>query len=370
MWRKVVNVSNYLFGGLFNVGLAVGLLVVAFFVTTWAFDQGYSIFDDASDTDGEVVQVLLVIPEDASAMDIARLLREYELIGNEWIFYLESSLNGTANHFITGGAFALDTGMSSSVIMHRLVSPYFLIQDEGQLRLMEGLTNRQVAAIAAEMGYFTINEFIYELENGFFFHEFLREIPDRANRLEGFLFPDTYNLPPNPSPRDLIVRQLDQFNEVFDGQMWDLLEVLEARLGREITLEQLITVASIVEVEAIVQAERAFVASVIYNRLAAGMNLEMITTLVYATNRRVDLLTAADHSFNSPYNTFNRAGLPIGPISNPGRLAIMAALEPAYTNYLFMLKLEDGSHIFSETLAEHNAAIAEQAALAALGGDE
>jgi len=365
MWRKVVDISNYLFGGLFNIGLAVGLLVVAFFVATWAFDLGYNVFDDTVAYGVEPVEVLFVIPEDASPLDIARLLREYELINNEWIFYFESNLNGTANHFIAGGTFALNTGMSSSIIMDRLVSPAFLIQDDGQVRLVEGLTNRQVATIAADMGYFTADEFIYELENGFFSHGFLWDIAERPNRLEGFLFPDTYNLPPNPTPRDLIVRQLDQFNEVFDGQMWDLLEALESSLGRGMTLEQLITVASIVEVEAIIQAERPIVASVIYNRLAAGMNLEMITTLVYATNRRVDLLTTADHNFSSPYNTFNRVGLPIGPISNPGRAAILSALEPASTNYLFMLKLDDGSHIFSETLAEHNAAIAGQA-----GGDE
>ena len=360
MWRKVVDISNYLFGGLFNVGLAVGLLVVAFFITTWAFDLGYSVFDEHMDYGAEPVEFMFVIDEDASPLDIARQLEEYGLINNAWLFYLESNLNGTANHLISGGTFALNTGMTSSVIMHRLVSPYYLILDDGQLRIVEGMTNRQIAAIAADMGYFTFDEFIYELENGFFSHGFLWDIPDRANRLEGFLFPDTYNLPPNPTPRDLIVRQLDQFNEVFDGQMWDLLENLELSLGREVTLAELITVASIVELEAIIHAERPLVASVIYNRLAAGMNLEMITTLVYATNRRVDLLTAADHNFNSPYNTFNRAGLPIGPISNPGRGAILAALEPAGTNYLFMLKLADGSHIFSETLAEHNAAIATQ----------
>ena len=368
MWRKVVDISNYLFGGLFNIGLAVGLIVVAFFVTTWAFDQGMSVFGDDNYIQGEPVEVIFSIPDDASPMDIARLLRDYELINNEIIFYFESRFNGSASHFIQGGTFALDSSMNRSQITQILQSPYFLINEEGQVRLLEGLTNRQIAGIAADLGYFTSAEFLHEAENGFFVHSFLEGITERENRLEGFLFPDTYNLPANPSPRDLIVRQLDRFAEVFnDNNLWADLAGMEAVVGWQPSLEQLVIIASIIEVEATVMAERPIVASVIYNRLRENMNLEMITTVVYATNRRADLLTTTDFGIASPYNTFNRAGLPIGAISNPGLSAFQAALSPASTNYLFMLKLEDGSHIFTATREEHNVA---QAALATAGGDE
>ena len=355
MWRKVIDISNYLFGGLFNIGLAVGLLVVAFFVTTWAFDLGLTVFDDDSYMQGEPVYVTLDIPADAGAMDIARILRENELIGNEWIFYLESQLNGSANHFISG-RFELNTGMSAAQIMFILQSPYHAIEVEGQVRLVEGLTNRQIAVIAAELGYFSADDFLYYAENGIFNHEFLQTVSERPNRLEGFLFPDTYNLPANTTPRDLIVRQLNRFEYLFDAEKQTQLERLYYTLGWQPTLEELIIIASIIEVEAVIIEERPRVASVIYNRLREGMNLEMITTVSYAANRRQDMITQADRNIDSPYNTFNRPGLPIGAISNPGAVAIEAALNPTNTNYLFMLKLDDGSHIFTQTREEYNAA--------------
>ncbi|MCL2169689.1 MAG: endolytic transglycosylase MltG [Defluviitaleaceae bacterium] len=355
MWRKVVDISNYLFGGLFNIGLAVGLVVIAFFVVSWAFDQGMEVFSPEDAYFGEPVRIVVEIPEGASPLEIGRILREYELINNEWIFQLESMLNGSAAHLLSG-SFPLYTGMNNSQIMHILQSPYYLIHDEGRVVIIEGRTNRQIADIAATLGYFTADEFLYEAENGFFPHSFLIDVAMRQNRLEGFLFPDTYHLPPNPTPRDLIMMQLNQFGEVFGEQMWAYLADLYATLGWQPTLEEVIIVASIIEMEAIVLPERRTVASVIYNRLAAGMNLEMITTVVYAANRRADLLTTADFNINSPYNTFNRAGLPIGAISNPGLSAIEAALNPANTNYLFMLKYDDGSHDFFETRAEYDTA--------------
>jgi UPF0755 protein len=105
------------------------------------------------------------------------------------------------------------------------------------------------------------------------------------------------------------------------------------------TIEEIIIIESIIEREVPVTAieQRPLVASLIYNRLAADMPLQMYSTLVYAVNRRLDMLEVADYNNPSPYNTFRHAGLPIGPISNPGRTAIMAALQPARTNYLFML---------------------------------
>ncbi|MDR2168266.1 MAG: endolytic transglycosylase MltG [Clostridiales bacterium] len=364
MWRRVINVSNYLFGGLFNIGLALGLIAVAVFVTNWAFDQGMTVFS-TDDIAREPVQVIVEIPEDAGPADVARILEEHELISSAFLFRLESMFNGSANHFLHG-TFELNTGMSSSDLMFALNSPEFLAQEEeGRVVLIEGLTNRQIADVAATLGYFSAAEFLYSVENEFFAHSFLAEIAERPNRLEGFLFPDTYNLPANPSPRDLIVRQLDRFADIYDQHMAGRVADLYGILGWQPTLEQVVIVASIIEVEAVIAAERPIVAAVIYNRLAANMPLEMITTVVYATNRRADLLTTADFQINSPYNTFGRTGLPVGAISNPGLSALEAALSPANVNYLFMLKLADEpvGHLFFETAGEFNEA------RAAIGGE-
>ncbi|MCL2575352.1 MAG: endolytic transglycosylase MltG [Defluviitaleaceae bacterium] len=340
MWRKVINVSNYLAGGLFNIGLVVAIIVIAYFIINRAFDFGFGLLaDDGMSRPSQ--EVIVEIPEDASAMDTARILRENNLIANEFIFYLSAFMNGSTRHFMNG-TFTLNMNMSQEYLMEALQSTRYLRQEEGRIVIIEGRTNWQVANLAATLGYFTAAEFTYELENGFFAHSFLEDIAERPQRLEGFLFPDTYHLPPNPVPRDLIVRMLDRFDQIFNEAMWARFAELEFELGWRPTLEQVVTVASLIEVEAVNASDRPIVASVIYNRLAAGMPLELVSTVVYATNTAPDQLTAAQFNVNSPYNTFNRTGLPIGPINNPGLLSLEAALSPALSDYLYMMPLDEG----------------------------
>ena len=349
MWRKVINVSNYLAGGLFNIGIVVGIVVLAYFAITWAFDAGYNLRGD-QDVERPDLEVRVEIPADATAIDIARILREHDLITNEWTFHVGALLNGSHNHFLHG-IFALNMNMNEQAIMDALTDMSFLRQEEGRILVIEGLANWQVANQAATLGYFTAAEFLYELENGLFFNDFLYPIPQRPNRLEGFLFPDTYNLPPNPVPRDLIVRMLDRFGDVFSDELESQRVALGTRLGWEPTLEQIVIIASIAEAEAVVVADRALVASVIYNRLAANMRLEMVTTVVYAANTPANLLTPAHFNLDSPYNTFRHNGLPIGPINNPGYSALIAALNPAATGYYYFAQGEERL-VFATTRAE------------------
>ncbi|MDR2183052.1 MAG: endolytic transglycosylase MltG [Clostridiales bacterium] len=360
MLKKILNIVNYIFGSLFNLALAVTIIVVAYTVTIMAFDFGQTVFVDEDDYYSEPEYIIVEIPEDADGLEIAQILRENGLISSEWLFLLNARFNGSINHFLTGISFELNTGMSESTIMDTLQRiPEGLQADGTRIVIMEGLTNRQTADFAATLGHFTADEFLYELQEGQFTNAFLRDIQERPNRLEGFLFPDTYDLPQNPAPRDLIVRMLARFDEIFTGEMWMRIEELSEIMGRELTIEDIVTIASIVEREATVQSERPAVAAIIYNRLAAGMPLEMITTVVYATNTRVDMLTPADFQINSPYNTFNRQGLPIGPISNPGLNAIMAALYPANVDYLYKVRndAEEQTHYFT---ADRDAYLAAQ----------
>jgi UPF0755 protein len=346
----MLNVVNYIFGSLFNLALAITLVVVAYSVTIWAFEYGQTILVSGEEEYQELEYVTVEIPEDADGMEIARILREYGLIGNEWLFLLNARFNGSINHFLTGISFELNTGMSESTIMHILQRiPEGLQADGTRIVIREGLANWQIADLAATLGHFTAEEFLYELEEGVFTNSFLRDIEERPNRLEGFLFPDTYYLPQNPTPHALIIRMLARFDDILTGEMLMRIDELSEIMGMELTIEDIVTIASIVEREAVLQSERPMVAAIIYNRLAAGMPLEMITTIVYATNTRQDMLTPADFQINSPYNTFNRQGLPIGPISNPGLNAINAALYPADADYLFKVinDPETLSHYFT-----------------------
>ena len=367
MWKKVLDVVNYLFGSLFNIALAAAIVVVAYTVTIWAFNYGQELLASPEEHRGNrdasnFEEFLVEIPDDASTLDIARILRSYGLIDNEWIFYLNSILNGQGNHF-QPGIHPFHTGMSQQEIMEGLLEIREVETDQIRITIVEGLANWQIADFAATLEYFTAEEFLYEAENGLFGHIFLREIDDRPNRLEGFLFPDTYILPANPTPNDLIIRMLNRFDYIFTAEMWVRIESVGELLDMELTIEDIITIASIIERETIIPEERPIVASVIYNRLRLGMPLEKISTVVYATNTRADMLTASDFAVNSPYNTFNRVGLPIGPISNPGLSSINAALNPRNTQYLYMVisDPETRSHFFTNSHEEYLQAVARYA---------
>ncbi|MCL2235251.1 MAG: endolytic transglycosylase MltG [Defluviitaleaceae bacterium] len=363
MLKKVIDISNYLFGGLFNIGLAIALIVVAWFVTEWAFNQGQNFLAEDYTITAEAREVVVEIPEDAGRREIAQILYENDLIGNWMMFYFESFFNGSANHF-RHGTFSLNTAMPNSYLMFALSSLEYLHVEEGQLLIIEGLTNWQLAELAATMGYFTATDFLYELENGIYLNDFLLDVTERENRLQGFLFPATYNLPQNPTPRDLVFRMLDAFEGVFTQEMWGRFNTMHFQLGWQPTLEQLITIASIIEAETTIDnvGERPLVASVIFNRLEEGMPLEMISTVVYATNTRWDMLTPASFQHPSPYNTFNRTGLPAGPINNPGLNSIESALSPANTDYLFMASRNDGTggHFFTASHEDYLAFIAQR----------
>jgi len=328
--RIFLNIVNYLFGSAFNIIIAIAVIFVGYTVTVRAFEhgQGLLVSDDGTEYSQEVV---VVIPEDASTLDIGRILRDHELIGNEFIFVLQAQLNGTSNHFRTGVTFHMDTQMSDAEVMDALTRIPQIPAGDLRITIIEGMTARQIGEYAASRGFFTLAEFLEEFNDGIYQHRFLDEIPERNSRLEGFLFPDTYMLPPNPTPRDLIIRQLNRFQEMFTPDMRERME------ERGLTLDEVIIMASIVEREARVAAQRPAAASVIFNRLEAEMPLEMYSTLTFAVNRHRTRLLAADYHSTSPYNTFNRTGLPVGPISNPGLNSIFAVLNAPETDYFYFL---------------------------------
>jgi len=185
-------------------------------------------------------------------------------------------------------------------------------------------------------------------------HPLLADRPAGAS-LEGYLFPDTYRLPAQATPEDLLTRMLDN---------------MQARLpigwegmasAQGLTFYQVLTVASIVEREAVIPEERPTIASVYLNRLNQGMYLQADPTVQYAMGYQPETgqwwktpVTLEEYqSVNSPYNTYLYPGLPPGPICSPGADSILAVLQPAQTSYLFFVARGDGSHVFAETLEEH-----------------
>jgi UPF0755 protein len=175
--------------------------------------------------------------------------------------------------------------------------------------------------------------------------------PPPNGRLEGYLFPDTYAFTRGLSEVEIVQRLVDRFIE----QSIPAVGESAGRLG--LTLHQLLTVASMIERETKVPAERAVVASVIYNRLKRRMPLQIDATVLYALGRHKSMVTLRDLEIDSPYNTYRRVGLPPGPICSPGRASIEAAAKPADTPYLYYVLKPDGTHHFSRTLEEHDSAV-------------
>ena len=168
---------------------------------------------------------------------------------------------------------------------------------------------------------------------------------------EGYLFPDTYAFPRGVTPQRIIAAMV--------GRFWEKFTPAWKRRARELgmSVQQVVTLASIIEKETGSPAERPLIASVFYNRLKKGMRLESDPTVIYAIPDFDGNLTRRHLKTETPYNTYRIKGLPAGPIANPGSAALQAALYPAQTDFLYFVARKDGTHQFSRTLREHNRAV-------------
>jgi len=165
--------------------------------------------------------------------------------------------------------------------------------------------------------------------------------------VEGFLFPKTYELPPDADADAVVQRLLQQFEEDAGGLEWSRAD----RLG--LTPYEVVIVASLIEREARVEEDRRKIASVIYNRMKKGMRLQIDATVQYALPKHKPRLTYEDYEYESPYNTYLNDGLPPTPIASPGLASLEAALRPAKTKFLFYIAVdEEGHHRFTETYDE------------------
>lgn len=214
----------------------------------------------------------------------------------------------------------------------------------------EGFTVKQIAEKLKSLDIIKdVDSFLEEAQSGSYNYEFLAGIKDRPSRLEGYLFPDTYEIKRGMSNYEIINIMLKRFDDVYKKN-------IKGKIKKEnMTLDDVIKLASIVEREAKVKEERPIIAAVFYNRLQKDIKLESCATVQYALGRTKEKLSFDDLKINSPYNTYIYKGLPIGPICNPGFASIEAAMNPADVNYLYFLVDEskkDGSHFFTNSYDE------------------
>jgi UPF0755 protein len=285
------------------------------------------------------------IAKGASLRYVAHKLKERGLIRSETAFRLIARRSWTK---VRQGEYRFQPPINPLRILDKLV--------KGQVEaywvtVPEGFTLQQIASLLAERQLATKNDFLTAASAA---SQLDTEFPKPTGSLEGYLFPDTYRLDARQDmSAALIVAMVRRFDEV----VWKgLLKGKAPQTG--LTLHELVTLASLVEGEAKKDEERPIIAGVLLNRLRMGKKLECDATVQYALGDHKSRLLYADLQYPSPYNTYLHEGLPPGPINNPGLASIEAALKPADTPYLYYVAKPDGSHIFSRTPEEHQAAIA------------
>lgn len=211
----------------------------------------------------------------------------------------------------------------------------------------EGLIIAEMAGVFEERGFGPAAEFERAARN----RALVADLDPEARDLEGYLFPETYALPRGTTADELVAQMVGLFRKRYT----ESLRAEAAAAG--LTTRQVVTLASLVEKETARGDERPLVAAVYRNRMAIGMGMQADPTVIYALRQagRYDgNLSKADLQFDSPYNTYRYAGLPPGPIASPGLASIEAAVRPADVRHLYFVSRNDGSHVFADTLAEHN----------------
>ncbi len=328
-----------------------------------AYDYVMKNHTDASKNEPIVVDeakaVEFVIEKGSNTSKIAAQLFEKGLIENETIFKLLSKINGY-DWTYQSGTHIVSSELSYDEMMRVLSSS----AATRKVTIPEGKTFRQVVDILYNKQIIKNKDsFIKAANTEEFDYSFLKSIPDREYRLEGYLFPDTYEFDRNVSDREVIIKMLDNFERKFKSDYVEKMKLLDY----EMTMDKIITLASIIEREASDPDDRYLIAGVLYNRLSNKdktlRKLQVDATIQYIllkkTGEYKDRVLYADLEIDDPYNTYLYEGLPPGPICCPGEASIKAALYPENTNYLYYVAKNDGtgSHQFSRTFKEHQAAI-------------
>jgi len=284
--------------------------------------------------------VSIEIPNGTATIAIGRILQENGLIANADRFKLYAKIKGY-DGAMKAGDYLLSPSMTAEEIMGLLKEGH---QTTVRFTIPEGLTVQQVGAKLAEEGLVDFEAFMDEVKNGKFDYKYVSYLPSGDNRLEGFLMPNTYDVFKNADAHEIIDTMLGQFDLVYKDEYYSR----ATELGYD--LNQIVTIASMIERETKVDSEREIVASVIYNRLKINMPLQIDATVQYALPEWKDRLSQKDLEVDSPYNTYQNTGLPIGPICSPGEKSIIAALYPASTDYIYYVldPSMNGTHRFSK----------------------
>ena len=288
-------------------------------------------------------EVIVDVPQGQSLKATADKLRLENLIKSPLKLVWVARLKGYDKR-LKAGEYLLSTGMSPRQILETMVKGDVLLH---KLTIPEGYNTDQIAELTAEAGFASKAEFIKAATNV----DLVKKMGLGGETFEGYLFPDTYYFPKDTSAEKIISTMVQRFWTIFKPEWRERAN----QLG--FSIQQVVTLASIIEKETGAPAERTLISSVFHNRLKRRMRLESDPTVIYGIKDFNGNLTRKHLQTKTPYNTYRIGGLPAGPIANPGRASLEAALYPDDTDYIYFVAKKDHTHYFSTNLQEHNRAV-------------
>jgi len=275
---------------------------------------------------------IIQIPDGINATNIRNTLIDNKIIKDNYlVFNLYLKLYKLENK-LKYGEYAFSPSMNLIQIINKLVKGEVL---QHKITIPEGFNSEQIAELLNKKEVVEEKDFLDLVKN-----------PEKS--WEGYLFPDTYEVPKHYGSKKMLDVFLSNFNRVIEEN-----EIRKLAEEKGFQLDKIITLASIIEKEAKTYEEKKMVSSVFHNRLNLDMKLQSCATIYYILGNTTKKLDESDLKIDSPFNTYLNKGLPPGPICNPGIDSIKAALEPSDEDYLYFVLGEDGKHIFSKTYREH-----------------
>ena len=290
-----------------------------------------------------VAEVFVDIPSGTSTRDIGRELVAAGVVRDERTFRIAVWRSGR-DRLLQAGEYRFADAVSALAVVDTLARGQIYLR---AITFPEGLTRHEMAEVFGRSEFGATEEFLAASERA----DLVEALDPEATDLEGYLFPETYSLPRGATADDLVEAMVTQFERTFD-------EALQVEaVAREMTVRQVVTLASLIQRETGLDEERPVVSAVYNNRLDRRMPLQCDSTVIYALQLAGlydGNLTRDNLRFDSPYNTYVYPGLPPGPIAAPGAADLRAALQPEDVSYLYFVSRNDGSHVFADTLREHN----------------
>jgi UPF0755 protein len=316
--------------------------IALFLIVCAAGAAGYAYFEANRRYQGFADEKFVDLAKGTSTLTLADTLEKQGVVRQSWMFLVARALSpGTK---LQAGEYQFDHPVSPVEVLNKIARGETYYRE---VTIPEGQNLFDIAANVARLKIFTEAQFLQAAKDPALIHD----LDPEATTLEGYLWPDTYRVVRSTTPAQLCQAMTRKFRTTWKS------------IGAGADVHRTVTLASLVEREARIPGDRPLVASVFVNRLRQGIKLDCDPTTVYAAlleGRYRGTIYRSDLESENPYNTYRQAGLPPGPIANPGLNAIKAALAPAQTKYLYFVAKPDGSggHNFSETLAQHNLAAA------------